>query len=77
MSKMIQVRNVPDQLHRKLKVRAAQRGLSLSDLILAELRSLADRISVEELADRSSAVVRANLEPSPASLIRTERDRRS
>jgi plasmid stability protein len=77
MSKMIQVRNVPDQLHRRLKARAAERGLSLSDLILAELRVLADRITVDELAERSRAIVRANLSPSPAALIRAERDRRS
>ena len=36
MSKMIQLRNVPDALHRKLKSRAAQAGMSLSDYLLAE-----------------------------------------
>jgi plasmid stability protein len=77
MSKMIQVRNVPDQLHRKLKARAAERGVSLSDLILDELRQLAERISPDELAARSSTIVRANLDPSPASILRAERDRRS
>jgi antitoxin FitA len=77
MSKMIQVRNVPDQLHRRLKARAAERGISLSDLILDELRHIAERLSVQELADRSNDVVRANLEPAPATLIRAERDRRS
>ncbi len=77
MSKMIQVRNVPDQLHRRLKARAAERGVSLSDLILDELRQVAERISPQELAARSSAIVRADLDPSPASLLRAERDRRS
>ena len=38
MSAMIQVRNVPDALHRKLKSRAALEGMSLSDYLLAELR---------------------------------------
>jgi len=77
MSRMIQVRNVPDQLHRKLKARAAELGVSLSDLILAELRHVAERITPGELAERASVIVRANLEPSPATLLRAERDRRS
>ena len=74
MSKMIQVRNVPDQLHRKLKARAAELGISLSDLILAELRHVPERIPPQELAERASAIVRKNLEPSPATLLRAERD---
>jgi plasmid stability protein len=77
MSKMIQVRNVPDQLHRKLKIRAAEEGISLSDLILAELRRLAEQLSPRQLADRAQTIVRENLDPSPAQLLRAERDRRS
>jgi antitoxin FitA len=37
MSKMIQIRNVPDELHRTLKVRAAQAGMTLSDYLLSEI----------------------------------------
>src|SRR6266567_1802082 len=37
MSKMIQLRNVPDALHRGLKARAAMAGMSLSDYLLAEI----------------------------------------
>jgi antitoxin FitA len=77
MSKMVQVRNVPDQLHRKLKVRAAEQGVSLSDYILAELRRVADRISPQELAERARSIVREETRPTPAELIRAERDRRS
>jgi plasmid stability protein len=77
MSKMIQVRNVPDQLHRKLKVRAAEHGVSLSDYILGELKRLSERISPQELAERSLTIVRKDLDPSPAELIRADRDRRS
>jgi len=36
MSKMVQIRNVPDTLHRTLKVRAADSGQTLSDYLLAE-----------------------------------------
>jgi plasmid stability protein len=77
MSKMIQVRNVPDQLHRKLKSRAAEQGISLSDYILAELRRLAERVSPQELAARARTIVREDFDPSPAEILRAERDRRS
>jgi len=76
MSKTIQVRNVPDQLHRKLEVRAAEQGVSLSDYILAELRRLAERVSPRELAAQVR-VVREDFDPSPADILRAERDRRS
>jgi plasmid stability protein len=76
MSKMIQLRNVPDRLHVKLKVRAAEQGLSLSDFILAELERLVDRLTPQELAERSLSSVRKDFEPSPAELIRRDRDRR-
>ncbi len=77
MSKMIQVRNVPDQLHRKLKIRAAEQGVSLSDYLLSELRRLAERVSPRELAERARTIVREDFDPSPAELLRAERDRRS
>jgi plasmid stability protein len=76
MPKMIQVRNVPDPIHRRLKVRAAERGVSLSDYILAELRLLAERISPQELAERARAIVRDDLDPSPAEILRADRERR-
>ena len=49
---MIQVRNVPEPIHRTLKARAASAGMSLSDYLLAELRRLAARPSREELLER-------------------------
>ena len=52
MSRMIQVRNVPDNVHRTLKAQAALAGMSLSDFLLAEIRHLAERPSVEELRER-------------------------
>jgi len=76
MSKMIQVRNVPDPLHRKLKVRAAEQGLTLSDYILIELRRLADRITPQELAERARTIVRENFVPSPADILHAERAER-
>jgi plasmid stability protein len=50
--KMIQVRNVPDDLHRSLKERAAREGTTMSDLILSELPRLANKPSGEQLLDR-------------------------
>ena len=52
MSKIIQLRNVPDKLHRKLKARAAFEGMSLSDYLLGEARRLADRPTIAELIER-------------------------
>ena len=52
MSKMIQVRNVPDALHRGLKARAAMAGMSLSDYLLAEMKEIAERPTLAELRDR-------------------------
>ncbi|MGO1167310.1 MAG: FitA-like ribbon-helix-helix domain-containing protein [Janibacter sp.] len=48
---MIQIRNVPEDLHRRLKARAALEGVSLSDLAMAELRRSLDRPTRQELLD--------------------------
>lgn len=55
MSKMIQIRNVPDDLHRTLKIRAAQAGMSLSDYIKRDLERQARLATLEELAARVRA----------------------
>jgi hypothetical protein len=49
MAKMIQIRNVPDDLHRRLKVRAAQQGTTLSDYLLGEIQRIADTPTLDEL----------------------------
>ena len=73
--KMIQVRNVPEDLHRALKVRAAQEGRTLSDYILAELPRLAEKPTADQVLARIRS--RAPVEGPPAAeLIRSERDRR-
>lgn len=55
MSKMIQVRNVPDELHRALKVRAAAEGMNLSDYIKKELSWVTQRSQIEESFERARA----------------------
>jgi antitoxin FitA len=52
MAKMIQIRNVPDSLHRGLKARAAMAGMSLSDYLLRELREIAERPTLSEFRER-------------------------
>jgi plasmid stability protein len=49
---MIQVRNVPDALHRSLKARAAMAGMSFSDYLLGELREIAERPTLAEFRER-------------------------
>jgi hypothetical protein len=52
MSKMIQIRNVPDRVHRTLKARAAEAGMTLSDYLLSELEDAASRPSPAEMRER-------------------------
>ena len=51
-SKMIQIRNVPDELHRTLKVRAAKAGMTLSDYLLSEIEQIAQKPTLRELMHR-------------------------
>ena len=76
MSKMIQVRNVPDRLHRTLKARAAMAGMTLSDYLLVELRRVADRPTREELLERLERRSTVQLKSSAAELIAREREER-
>lgn len=75
MSAMIQIRNVPDTLHRRLKSRAALAGMSLSDYLLSEIREVAERPTLGELRARLER--RSGMTPSvaPAQMVRAERGR--
>jgi len=76
MPKMIQVRNVPDSVHRKLKSRAAEEGISLSDYVLREMKHLAERPTMKEIAERIASLSPVKYKISPAEIIREERDSR-
>jgi antitoxin FitA len=76
MSKMIQLRHVPDDLHRKLKARAAMEGLSLSDYLLQEVRRLAERPTIAELRERLARRTPVITRTAPARVLRADRDRR-
>jgi plasmid stability protein len=76
MSKMIQLRNVPDSLHRSLKARAAVSGMSLSDYLLTEIREIAERPTLAELRERLHTRTAVTLSLDTARLVREEREAR-
>ena len=76
MPVMIQIRNVPDPLHRQLKARAALAGMSLSDYLLSELREVAARPTLDELQERLRNRPSVSPSVSPADAVRAERESR-
>jgi plasmid stability protein len=71
---MVQIRNVPDALHRKLKVRAADAGQTLSDYLLAELERMAARPTPDEMLSRLHSRRRVTLKTPASTVIREERE---
>lgn len=76
MAVMIQVRNVPDVVHRKLKSRAALAGMSLSDYVLAELKRSLDRPTKDEILARIGSREPVQLRESVAAALHAEREGR-
>ena len=76
MSTMIQIRNVPDPVHRRLKAQAALEGLSLSEYLLREVRRVAERPTMSELRERLATRSPVKPRVGPARAVRAERDRR-
>jgi antitoxin FitA len=74
MPKMVQIRNVPDPLHRTLKARAAHAGQTLSDYLLAELARLAARPTRDEMLARIHSRKRVTLKTAAAVVIREARE---
>jgi plasmid stability protein len=74
MSKMIQMRNVPESLHRELKARATLEGMSLSDYLREELSRSAERPSLAKLRQRLSKRIPINPKISASEAVRIERD---
>lgn len=73
---MVQIRNVPSELHRRLKARAALAGMTLSDYLLREIRRVAERPSIEELRARLQERPAVRPSVSPVRALRAERDAR-
>ena len=74
--KIIQVRDVPDDVHRKLKARAAQQGMSLSELVRRQLVELAERPTVDEIYERIRQLPPVELSESSAEVVRRAREER-
>ena len=73
---MIQIRNVPDELHRRAKARAAMEGLTLSALALRALENEVAQPTLAEISARIRTLEPVDSPVSAAALIREERDRR-
>jgi antitoxin FitA len=73
MSTMIQIRNVPQALHRGLKARAATLGMSLSDYLLMELKEVAERPTLAEFRERLHVRKPVSAALDTARLVREER----
>jgi plasmid stability protein len=76
MSKVIQLRNVPDALHRTLKTRAAVVGMSLSDYLLTEIKEIAERPTLAELRERLHTRKAVTTPLDSAFMVREERGTR-
>ena len=76
MGVMVQIRNVPEPLHRRLKARAAMAGMSLSDYLLNEVRHVVERPSIEEMRVRLARRTQVDPAESSSDAVRAERDSR-
>jgi plasmid stability protein len=74
MTKMIQIRNVPDELHRTLKVRAAKAGMTLSDYLLSEIEQVAKKPTMQEWLERVGSREPVEVDEPPEVIIRRMRD---
>jgi plasmid stability protein len=76
MSKMLQVRDLPDELHYALKARAAREGMSLSDFVKRELARTMDRPSMLEWLERTELAEPVATGRSAVEVVRELRDAR-
>jgi hypothetical protein len=74
MSKVIQIRDVPEQVHSALKARAAREGMSLSDFIKGELKAIVERPTVLEWLDFTQRAKPIPTKRSAAQTVRGLRD---
>ena len=74
--KTLQIRNVPDDVHRRLKARAAREGRSLSELALSELRRSLDRPTWDEWFERVQQKAALDVPAGAADAVRAERGAR-
>lgn len=77
MSKMIQIRHVPHALHRKLKMRATEAGMTLSDYLKDELERMTEQPTMAQIAARIKALPPVVLDEPPHATLRAGRDARA
>jgi antitoxin FitA len=75
MSTMVQIRNVPSDLHREIKARAALEGTSLSDFLLREIRQSLERPTLDEIRRRLAGRRPVRPRPTPVAAARAERNK--
>jgi len=73
---MVQIRNMPDAIHRTVKARAAQEGMSLSDYLIREIRKSAERPTMAEMMERLSKLPPIITSKSSAEIVREGREER-
>jgi plasmid stability protein len=73
---MVQIRHVPDGVHRQLKAQAAEEGLSLSDYLRQQVEIIAKRPTMKEIVARLEALPPVPMTESPAELVRAGREER-
>ena len=73
MKTMIQIRNVPEPLHRRIKARAAIEGVSMSHFVLRAVERALARPSRRELLEAIRSQPQVQLDPTPAEVLREER----
>lgn len=76
MARTLQIPNVPDAIHRQIKSKAAQEGLSLSDFLLREVRRVAGQPTMHEMLERLRGREPVRLRTSVVSILRRERSSR-
>jgi antitoxin FitA len=76
-TRMIQIRHVPEDVHRKLTERAKREGMSLSDYLRRELTLITQKLTWEELfeeLDRDGPVLLGDVDT--VEMIRQDREER-
>lgn len=76
MSRMIQIRHVPEEIHRRLKAQASLEGMTLSDYLLREVAKLSERPTAAQMQARLAQLSPVRTRVSVVSMLRQERDRR-
>ncbi len=76
MSKMVQIRNVPDEIHRALKIRSAEERMTLSDFLLKEVTHIANRPTIRSIISNIKCRDEVILSEDSVQAVRRERDSR-